>query len=200
MSTVLDLELFDGPTANSKTHFLSGDTLTELKRLAFEAGRAQGYEVAAKEFNAQEAEVSSILAQKIQETAFTHFEARQAIMDTLSPLIKKIIEVLAPQIAANSLPELVVEQVISAAKNQTDGPVKIYCAPDQEKVLEAVLTRMPEIPGLAAIVSEPSFQSLEVRIASPRSDCQIDLDRVLGAIQSEITAFFGPQPKEANHG
>jgi flagellar biosynthesis/type III secretory pathway protein FliH len=200
MAGSLNLQNFSASASASPTLFLPRDRLSQIKADALQVGHDRGYQQARDELDAQNSETASLLSDKLQAIAFSHFEARKSVLDTLEPLIRQMVDLILPALASDALADVVAAQVLSVAALITDSPIRVSCAPENAAALEAMIARLPEFPVPVMVVGEAELQPLEVRLTTSESERHLDIARILDGIRDGVSEFYKLATKEKHYG
>jgi flagellar biosynthesis/type III secretory pathway protein FliH len=190
MATSLNLQNFSDNNSVSPTLFLPRDRLSQIKKEALRTGFEQGYRQAREEFDAQTSDTASRLSENLQDIEFTHMEARNSILDSLEPLIRKLVSHLLPGLASDVLSDVIAAQVISVASLMTDAPIRICCAPENVRPLEDTIARMSDLSVSVLVEANPNLNSLEVTLRTSESERHLDIGRILEGIQDGVSEFY----------
>lgn len=188
-----------GNTPDSAVVLTSAGQLARIKRDAEAAGYKAGLAEARAETDAMQARAASILADKLQEIGFSHFEARRAILTSLEPLIRQVVDIVLPGLAATALADIAAAQVTAVAELLTDGPVRLSCAPPMADALQNTLQSLADLPVIATVTPDPDLGVLEVRISAPGGERHIDIDRAISGIREGVLAFYDLAHEEKKH-
>ncbi|MCA8869515.1 MAG: hypothetical protein KDA67_12750 [Rhodobacteraceae bacterium] len=199
MATPVNLEFFEEGDAETRTMFLSADRLIDLRKQSFERGHAEGFLAATSKTKAIEAEVAEHLIASIRDISFTHIEARRAVLNSLEPLLIRLVEIVMPVLSKNALADMVITQATALAEFMTDGTITVTCAPVAVPILTTALAEADKLSINAAVVSDPTCTPGEVRITSPEGERHIDLDQAVNGIRDSVMAYYQLMSEEINH-
>ncbi len=200
MPPPLEFEAFGATLSEQATVFLPGDRLATIRADTLKAGYQRGYEQAQAEFSQAQAQTARMLAESLQEVTFTHVAARRSVLDSLEPLIAAMVDKILPAIADNALGAIVTEQVAALAALVTDGPIRVFCAPENQGVLQDMLAALDDLPFAATVAPDRDCGPRQVRLAAPDGARDIDLDRVIDEIRSAAGSFYQLAAQERENG
>lgn len=173
--------------------------MARAKSVAHAAGHKAGLAEARAETAAMQARAASVLADKLQEIGFSHYEARRAILSSLEPLIRQVVDIVLPGLAQAALADVAAAQVTAVAELLTDGPVRLSCAPPMAESLRASLQSLADLPVAATVTPDPALSALEVRINAPGGERHIEIDRAIAGIRDGVLAFYDLASEERKH-
>lgn len=196
----LTLEAFDGSDPEPATVFLPGGRLTQLRNDAREAGYQAGYRDAKEETEATRQEATRELARKLQEITFIHLEARKAVITSLEPLVKQMVDTILPDIASKAFIDILTAQIASVASLLTDGPIRLHCAQDKSDHLEELVASLSDLPLSIRVEPDPDCSEFETRISTPEGARHINLDGAIDGVRQGVTAFLDLAKEESRNG
>jgi len=171
-----------GPELSSET------PMTEQRVAAFEEGYKAGWDDAARAQSSDREKIGADLASNLQELSFTYAEVRIQMLKAMEPLLKEMVETVLPQIAAENLGAMILQELNVALDDQVDVPVQIIIAPSNRASLDAVL---PDEPGFPLeIRDEPTLGEGQVFMRIGKIEKQIDLMEVLDRASTAVNGFF----------
>ena len=183
-----------GTTMDGTMVSLTDVSLEEQRLEAFEKGYQAGWEDAVKAQRETALRVSEDLAQNLQALSFTYQEARGAVIESLGPLLRQMVETVLPQLAHQSLPDRVAQEVESIIDRMGEHAIEIRAAPADIDAIEALLNDQPI--GNVHVLPEASLAEGQVGIRLGDSEREIDLQDVLNGIERAVTGFFDANHKE----
>lgn len=163
--------------------------LPEEQRLAaFEQGYKAGWDDAATAQSEETGNVSADLAGNLRDLSFTYHEARAHVLTGIEPLLREIVASVLPEIAARTLPDLVLERLDGFLKAAAEPPVILMVAPTSRHAIEAIL---PNSPGFPVIIrEEPTLADGQVFLRAGQMEEAIDTSSAITTIQTTIDDFF----------
>lgn len=160
----------------------------EQRVAAFEQGYKAGWDDAAKAQKSDREKIGADLASNLQELSFTYAEVRMQMLKAMEPLLKEMVDTVLPQIAAENLGAMILQELNVALDGQADVPVEIIIAPSNRPSLDAVL---PENPGFPLkIRDEATLGEGQVFMRVGKIEKQIDLMEVLDRAATAVNGFF----------
>lgn len=163
--------------------------LGEEQRLAaFEEGYRAGWDDAAAAQSEEQTQISSDFAGNLRDLAFTFHEARGHVLAGIRPLIEDVVAKLLPEIARQSLPHLVSEELSAMLEQGADKPVRLLVAAGDRAAIEAIVPGEVGFP--LQIVEEPSLAQGQVWLRLGERESAIDVSGAVEAIAARIADFF----------
>lgn len=198
MSSSLRLESFE--VAERSPGPAGGESLEieEARLASFECGYAAGWEDAANAQKEDKASQQAELSRNLQGLSFTYHEARAHVLDAVHPLLSAMIDKLLPEIAHQSLPEVVLRQLAKVAEELADTPVTLEVHPASAAMLNALLQSENAPPF--RIVEEPTLSEGQVYLRLGAREMQINLDRAIAQMRTMVEAFFQTSLEAEAHG
>lgn len=198
MTRRFQLEVFDtAPPAPAPAVQLSAVVLQEEARLAaFEQGYTAGWDDAVAAQDAETARLRADLGRNLQELSFTYHEARSHVLRAMEPLLLDMVGKVLPAVARQSLGAVVLEALRPMAEALAETPVQVMLNPSSRPAVEPLLAASAAPPF--QIVEEPTLGEGQVYLRLGRSEQQVDLDGVIGAIEGALASFFTPAAQEVS--
>jgi flagellar assembly protein FliH len=195
---VFPLEEFS-TTIVSNDPKLTLETSFEEHRLeAYEQGYKAGWDDATAAQVEEQSRVAADFARNLQELSFTYHEARSQILNSLKPLFTEMVSKVLPRLAQETLPQSIVEEVLSAASDRTSAEFEIVISPANRPALERLLEGQTALD--VNIVEEPTMAEGLAYIRFNETEKQIDLTSVLAGFSQLVEGFFTQQQKVAING
>jgi len=195
---VFPLEEFS-TTIVSNDPKLTLETSFEEHRLeAYEQGYKAGWDDATAAQVEEQSRVAADFARNLQELSFTYHEARSQILNSLKPLFTEMVSKVLPRLAQETLPQSIVDEVLSAASDRTSAEFEIVISPANRPALERLLEGQTALD--VNIVEEPTMAEGLAYIRFNETEKQIDLTSVLAGFSQLVEGFFTQQQKVAING
>ena len=195
---VFPLEEFS-TTIVSNDPKLTLETSFEEHRLeAYEQGYKAGWDDATAAQVEEQSRVAADFARNLQELSFTYHEARSQILNALKPLFTEMVSKVLPRLAQETLPQSIVEEVLSAASDRISAEFEIVISPANRPALERLLEGQTALD--VNIVEEPTMAEGLAYIRFNETEKQIDLTSVLAGFSQLVEGFFTQQQKVAING
>ena len=169
-------------------------SLEEQKLEAFEKGYQAGWDDSAKAQSDDSRHIASDFSQNLQELSFTYHEAHAAVLKSLEPLLRQMVETVLPQAAHQTLGARLTDVLHELAKKQGAQPVELVTSPSNVTALEELVTAETAMP--VTITEEPSLGDGQVYIRFGQVEREIDLTEVLQGIDQAVSGFFEENRKE----
>ncbi|PVA09659.1 flagellar biosynthesis protein [Pelagivirga sediminicola] len=169
-------------------------SLEEHRLQGFENGYKAGWEDAVKAANDEASRISSDFAGNLQDISFTLQEAQLGILAAMRPLLSGMVNTVLPQLARQSLGLRVLDTLEGMARAVADGPVEIVTAPGNIDALQALIDER-NIADVR-LTGEPTMGEGQVHVRAAGSEQEIDLDAVLGQIETAVNDFFEDKQKD----
>ncbi len=171
------------------------DVFLEEQRLeAFEKGYQAGWDDAVKAQTEDSRHISADMAQNLLDLSFTYQEARSAILDSLAPVLRQMVEVVLPRMARDFLPDRIAEEVTALASELGDHPVQITACSADTPALEALFCR--DLPMTVQIETDDTMTDGQLRLQLGQTEREIDLNAVLSGVERAISDFIDSNQKE----
>ena len=194
------LESLELSEAEPQTLFLPENRLNQIKNQAFESGREQGYTTAKVENDTARAAVLQEISQKLEAFEFTHYEARQAVLCTLQPLVEKIFEKLFPTLIDSTFLDFAMKEILEISRHVTDGSLEICCSKETASFLQAEFARQSKWGERLEVRVDEDLSDHTVRIEFLGGGRMLDLDAALASITHASTEFFNAIREKQAHG
>lgn len=173
-------------------------SLEEHRLEAFEQGYKAGWDDAASAQSQDQNRIAADFAHNLQDLSFTYHEARSQILKSLEPLLKEMVSKVLPKLAKESMPQTIIDEVLSIAKNQSDMSIQIVISPSNCNALELLLESQTDLN--TEIIEEPSMADGLAYLRFADTEKHIDLDSILTSFSQSIDGYFEQQEKVAING
>ncbi|SIO49765.1 flagellar assembly protein FliH [Rhodovulum sp. ES.010] len=170
----------------------------DIRLNAYEEGYKAGWDDAAAAENEEHARVSADFAKTLQEMSFSYHEARAHVLAALGPLLTAMVERVVPHIASAGFARTVVETAMQMAEAEANRPVRLRINPDNREALDALIGEDPGLP--LAIVDDDTVGPGQALVSGTESECEIDIDGMLAAIQTALDEFLKTEEEARRHG
>ncbi|WP_298258916.1 hypothetical protein [uncultured Litoreibacter sp.] len=187
MTQIPFLEDFASASSSVASHQKTAGDQSSEARASFDEGYKCGWQDGAAASETSESNVRESLSSALQELNFTYFEAREHAMQSMRPVLQAMVDVVLPQMLAESLGARVVE-VLDDAAQTIDAPVSISCAPEVEDLLRELVTDVVKFP--LTVESEPTLTASQAILHLNDGQTRVDLDATLDSLRKVIDAFF----------
>lgn len=182
------LEDFSAGVASGDVMKLMSDVALEDQRLAsFEQGYSAGWEDA---FEAQEKDQSRItgnLASSLGDLSFTYHEAMTQLMSSVEPVFRSLVELVLPELLAQTVGQHIVEQFCEMARDQASGPATLIVPVGAGAALAPILAK--ELPLPVEITEDAKIGPGCAYLRLGSIECEIDSKALLESIHESIDAF-----------
>ncbi len=189
------LEEFNTRIVSDDPKISSNTSLEEHRLEAFEQGYKAGWDDAAAAQSEDQSRVAADFARNLQELSFTYHEARGHILGSLEPLLKEMVTKVLPKLARDSLPQTIVDEILSASETQTKAGIQIVISPANRPALEQLMETQNNLD--ITIIEEPSMADGLAYLRFADTEKQVDLDSVLSSFSQSIDGYFEQQEKVA---
>ena len=201
----LKLEVFDttdrarGPaSASSQTVVMDTTALEDSKLASYDQGYAAGWEDATSAQSDDQTKMRSDLARSLQTLSFTYHDARQHVMRALEPLITGMVGRLLPELARQSMPQIILETLLPLAAKVSEPPITLVLNPNARAPVEALLESETGFP--VQIQEEPTLGEGQAYLRFDTGETQIDLDDAVARISAAVRDFFTLNGKDTPNG
>ncbi|WP_456388541.1 FliH/SctL family protein [Profundibacter sp.] len=196
---IFQLEEFSTRIISDDPKLSSNTSLEEHRLEAFEQGYKAGWDDAAAAQSEDQTRVAADFARNLQELSFTYHQARGQILGSLESLLMEMVSKVLPKLAYESLPQTIVDEVLSIAQTQTDAGVQIVISPSNRPALEQLIEETQDTFNIT-IIEEPSMADGLAYLRFAETEKQIDLDSILTSFSKSVEGYFEQQEKVAVNG
>jgi flagellar assembly protein FliH len=195
---VFPLEEFSTTIVSNDPKITLETSFEEHRLEAYEQGYKAGWDDATAAQVEEQSRVAADFARNLQELSFTYHEARSQILNSLKPLFTEMVSKVLPRLAQETLPQSIVEEVLSAASDRTSAEFEIVISSANRPALERLLEGQTALD--VNIVEEPTMAEGLAYIRFNETEKQIDLTSVLAGFSQLVEGFFTQQQKVAING
>lgn len=188
MARPLDLETFDMPSPTARLPEVLQAEVEELRLGAYEQGYAAGWDDALGAQNQDVAHLRAELGRNLTEMALSYRDARRHVLAALEPLLQDMINKILPQIAQESLGQMILQEIRPVTAALIDMPILVKTAPETRDLVERILHSETGLP--LQVLAEPTLSAGQAYLRLGESESQVDLDGVVAAIATAVTGFF----------
>ncbi|WP_417250298.1 flagellar biosynthesis protein [Celeribacter sp.] len=182
-----------GPTAAEMQR-----AVEDAKSEGYESGYRAGWDDAVKAEEETRKRIGAELARNLQDLGFTFHEARAHVIRSLEPLFSEMTEKVLPELASQSLGQLVIEELMPVAEKCANTPVEILVCPANLPAIEALV--QSNLSLNVHFIEEPSLSDGQVFLRLGTKELKIDLDGAIEKFRSTINAAFTLNKEAMNHG
>lgn len=183
-----------GAYATAAPVSLTDVSLEEQRLEAFEKGYQAGWDDSVKAQSDDVKRVSTDLAQNLHELSFTYQEAYAAIMKSLTPLLRQMVETVLPHAAHQTLGVRLAEMISELASKHGNQPVEIVSATENVAAVEQMVSS--DLPMKVTVTEETSLADGQVYIRIGETEREIDLSEVLAEIGRSVSGFIEENQKD----
>lgn len=195
----IQLEVFELTDMTEERVELGQAELEECRLAAYEQGYTAGWDDAVAAQDTEVARLRSDLGQNLLDLSFTYREAHSHVLRGLEPLLRDMVAKVLPELGRGALGRIVLEQLEPFAKDCGDTPITLVANPANRTTLESLM--IAEAPFPMVFLEEPSLGDGQVYLRLGNEETQVDLDAVVAAISSAVSAFFRAEKhEERRHG
>ncbi len=173
------------------------DRVTEQKAETlpgYDAGFAAGMAEAA----AAQAAVDAALVQAIEDISFGFAEARQIILQGLTPLFEALVAKILPATVDTTYHTRLVAQLTDAAHADVRQPCELIVHPDQVAAVSHLVAQLgSQDVAIKGGAEQPLHAAL---IQRGPVETAIDAEAVLEGLKEIMTAFFEMTQEQSEHG
>ncbi len=201
MMSRVQLEVFHlaTPTPASDIVVLGKLELEETRLSAFDKGYAAGWDDAASALATEQTRIEADASRNLQSLGFTFHEARVHLLRGLRPLLVTMMGRLLPDIARETLGELILDALMPQAVASVDAPAMILVHPRVRAHVDGLLTLAKGMPF--QVVEDPDLEAGQVYLRFHTGDeTLIDLDRAIAQIMATVRDFFDQPDQERQYG
>ena len=187
MALLLRLEDFDAQ--NPAGHGQDAEALAALP--GYDAGFAAGRAAAL----AERSNLDAALVQTLSDMAFGFAEARQHVLQSVTPLFRALVDQVLPSIVDDAFRARLLETLGTIAHSRVTGPVRLIVHPDQ---IDAVAALVPNVQGIEIdLRHDPEIGAHGALISHGTAESTLDLDDLVAQISDVLCALFDQTPPAA---
>lgn len=197
----LRLERFeaDAPAAGVSPATAAEAAAQEQARLAaYEEGYAAGWDDAVEAQAGEATRFRADLAHSLQSLSFTYREAEAHVLSAVGPLLRAVIDVLAPRLARAALGAAVAEALTPHLAQAGGPPVTIAIHPSDRRAVEAALPSDAMLP--LTLADEPTLAAGQAILRLGQAEVHVELNRAAESVAQAVDAFFTPRTEPPAHG
>lgn len=191
------LDTFDTTTLSSGLNESAQDSRADMELAIYERGYTAGWDDSERSHKESEVDSEAEFKNALRELSFTYQEAYTAIVKSLEPLFKQIVEVTLPALAHESLGLTLKEQVMQVARTHAGSALEVVCHPSQEARLSALIEGDQAMQ--TRIASDPSLGEGQITLRFSDEERQIDIEALNSKMKSAVKEFFTELKKEPKH-
>ncbi len=165
---------------------------------SFEQGYKAGWDDAIVAKSEERSNVSADFARNLSDLGFTYFEARDAMVAEIAPVVEEAVKIVLPEVSRQSMGDLVVEQLREIIEENADTPVIIMTSSDDYQALSDIMPDDVNFP--IDIVRDAKMSSGQVRFQFGQRERQLDLDALVKGVQKAFSGFSHETLREAKNG
>jgi flagellar assembly protein FliH len=195
----LRLERFevDAPAGTVPAATVAEAAAQEQARLAaYEEGYAAGWDDAVAAQSGEATRLRADLAHSLQALSFTYREAETHVLSAVGPLVRAVIDALAPRTARAALGAMVAEALHPHLAQAGSPPATLAVHPSARRAVEAALPPDAMLP--LTIAEEPTLGEGQAILRLGTAEVQVDLARAAEAVAQAVDAFFSPTEDPAH--
>ncbi len=195
----LRLEAFGGESHEPDMVHAEGPDLEEVRLKSYEEGYSAGWDDAVRAQADDHDRIREDLSRNLRELSFTFHEARTHMLRSLEPLLETMVNRILPQLARETLGKAVVAEVLAAAEQGLETPVRLAVAASDGAQVEAAVAA--DVPFPLEIVVDPLLGEGQVHFRFGESERILDTSAVIEAMQGLMAAFLNePEQRLSRHG
>lgn len=172
--------------------------LEDLQLAAFENGYQAGWEDAFKAQDASSGQVSSEIAQNLQDLTFTHREAFLKLSAAMQPLMTEIVHKMLPDLAHQVLGMHILHEISELMDRQAENAIEITVAPEDTEAVQKLLNDMVRVPF--ALRTDALLSKGQAYLRVNTTEHEINLRAVQSGIAEAIEAFYDQTDLEITDG
>ena len=180
-------ELFATGRAGASPPGYSREELEEARAAGYEQGYSAGWDDANAAAEQEQSRIGTELAHNLLDLSFTFHEARAHVVRSVAPLLAAMVDKLLPELVAEHLGRLIIEQAEPLIAEAADRPIRIQVAPARREQVQRLLDEAGSHPF--ELVEEPSFTPGQARLTSGERERFLDLDAALAHIRDGLAAI-----------
>lgn len=176
----------------------SDDNRTDHELAIFERGYKAGWEDSATAAEKSGTALSEHFTQNLSDLSFTYHEAYTAVLRSLEPLVRQLVESTVPDLASEGLGQTLAAEVTKIAQTHAGSQILISCHSSKRAILQAAL---PKNPGLdLSLLADSGLTPDQVILRFAGVEREIDVTRFAAQARDLIHSFFEELKKEPKNG
>lgn len=144
------------------------------------------------------AQLDASLIQALDDLAFGFTEARQAVLQSLTPLFSAIIAHILPTTAEESAYAHLINHLQTAAVHDVGQPIRLTLNPHQVGPVQAILDAK-DYPDFRC-VADPSQTTNTVKVRMGEVETLLDIKALQDGISTNLKALIEISKREEKHG
>ena len=192
------LETFEDFGSVTSTSQSSDDKRTDHELAVYERGYKAGWDDATTAAEKSSAALSEHFAQNVSDLSFTYHEAYTAVLRSLEPLVRQLIETTLPDLAIEGLGQTLAAEVAKIARSHAGSQVTINCHSSKRAMLQAALPT--DLSLDLSLLADASLSPDQVFMKFDGVEREIDITRFATQSKNLIHNFFEDIKREPNNG
>ncbi|WP_293574015.1 ABC transporter ATP-binding protein [Phaeobacter sp.] len=192
------LEDFASDTPVLAVPEISEAQIEEQKLASYETGYSAGWDDAVTAKDKEVTNVSSELANSLEDLSFTFLEAQSQLLESLDPMFKVLTSAVLPDTMAASFGHHIVDQLNDMAKVQADQPINIVVSPGEGAAVRALLTRNFSVP--VKVCEDVGLSAGQAYLQIGSSEREINSGALIESITDSIKAFSQHVIEDSKYG
>ena len=191
------LDIFEASALTGSTTEALQDSRADTELAMYERGYTAGWDDCALSHKESEVDSEAEFKNALRELSFTYQEAYTAIVKSLEPLFRQVVEVTLPTLAHESLGLTLQEQIMQVARSHAGSALNVSCHPSQEARLSALIEDDQAME--TRIASDPSLGEGQITLRFSDEERQIDIEALNSKVKAAVEDFFTELKKEPEH-
>lgn len=192
------LEVFQSNAVQGNTVVLQASEIEDARLQSYELGYAAGWEDAIAATADETGQLTTELANNLQQLAFTFHEARSQVIRNIQPVLTELATRLLPELAREVIAPVVLETLMPLIDDATDQPIVLTLNPASVPAVERLLSQAAGLP--VRIHEEPSLGQGQVYLALGDREYRVELDEAVKTIIQAVRNFFECSEKDDANG
>ena len=192
------LETFEDFGSVTSTGQSSDDKRTDHELAVYERGYKAGWDDATTAAEKSNSALSEHFAQNVSDLSFTYHEAYTAVLRSLEPLVRQLIETTLPDLAIAGLGQTLAAEVTKIARSHAGSQVTINCHSSKRAMLHAALPT--DLSLDLSLLADASLSPDQVFMKFDGVEREIDITRFATQSKNLIHNFFEDIKREPNNG
>lgn len=170
----------------------------EARLSAYDDGYAAGWEDALAARDDDAARLREAVGQNLQTLGFSYHEARTHVLRALRPLLEAMVARILPRLAAEAMPPVVAEVLMTLATDCADQPVTLRLHPQSRPAVEGFVSPSGSLP--LTLIEDTGLTPGQAVLQAGPAGARIDLDGAIAEIAAALSAFYDLLPSERRYG
>ncbi|WP_438990598.1 hypothetical protein [Lentibacter sp.] len=164
------------------------DQRTDHELAVFERGYKAGWDDCTAAAEQSGAALSEAFAQNLNDLSFTYHEAYSALVRSIEPLVRQLVETTLPDLASDSLGQKLGAEVTALARSHAGTQLLVSCHPSRRNMVQSAL---PDGLSLSvSVVPDDRLTTDQITLKFSEVEREIDVAHFATQARSLIHNYF----------